>query len=239
MSPTRSGPEAGIAAGACERDNCQPDAVGSVLGRRLLAAPDVSRGRRGEARQGCGTVRVRDADPFFTVPLFISESEGGMGMGKLRNVTREEAERWIELARQHGAVNEKGEIGVGRFKVTGEGDGWIELKFFTPLVAEDYTEDLKRKTPPIMFNRNERGEILIPGRWWADWFEHAAVVPDAPLQTRTAARHLSRHAVIEDVALPADTDTISFEMPDENGHFVIHEALPPGGHVIIRLQRNR
>jgi len=155
----------------------------------------------------------------------------------MRKISQEEAKRWTELARNHGFVNDEGAIALGRFIVEGSSDetGYMIIEFITPCPAGLFGENLQPKTPPIMFDRTATGELIFPGRWWQHMFEelskHAATPPE-----RQTARIASRHVICSDAHLPADTDTISFLAPDEQGNLIVHEALPPGTRVPMEIR---
>jgi hypothetical protein len=153
----------------------------------------------------------------------------------MRNVTQEEAERWIALAEEHGFTNEAGDIALGRFNVESVDGHSITLRVLTPIVAGEYTEGLDRKEPPIMFDRTPSGEIIIPGRWWQHLFEKVADEADLDEETSTAAAALARTSAFGDALLP-DVETISFVVPDESGNPVVHEALPPEGTIRLQLR---
>jgi hypothetical protein len=155
----------------------------------------------------------------------------------MREVTQAEAASWTALAEEHGFTDESGDLEPGRFAVESfEGDT-LTLRTITPIVAGLYTEDLRRKTPPIMFDRTAGGEIVLPGRWWAHMLERLSDgLEDAgDLRAAAGARQLAREASFLDVALPADTDTIAFLAPVDD-ELVVHEALPPNGVIRVRIR---
>jgi hypothetical protein len=151
----------------------------------------------------------------------------------MRKITREEGERWQALAREHGFVNASGDFLLGRFVTETDAHGSLVIRVITPIPASLYTEDLERKTPPIMFDRTPSGEILLPGRLWQSMFECLSEDPAAPSEVRAAATRLAHSIDASDAHLPAATDTISILAPDADGKPVSTEALPPEG--IIRL----
>jgi len=114
-------------------------------------------------------------------------------------------------------------------------EGVITIRFVTPVPAGLYSEDLKPKAPPILFDRRPSGEIILPGRWWQYMFEKLSESDDVPPDVRRTAAIMARSVDVSDGLLPADTDTIEFEAPDDDGDLVLHEALPPGTVVRIRL----
>jgi hypothetical protein len=159
----------------------------------------------------------------------------------LRNVTQAEAKQWIELARKHGHVHEEGGIALGRFIVeTDSAPGTVRLRFATPLAAGHFSgATLEKKTPPIMFDRSPAGEIIIPGRWWQSMFERFSELEgeDVPSDAKATAARAARAVRVDDILMPAETDTIAFRAPDEDGNEVVHEARPPGVVITLRMRR--
>jgi hypothetical protein len=157
----------------------------------------------------------------------------------MRKVTRQEADEWMALARDYGFTNEAGGVLLGRFITEpGEEEGTIRIRFITPVPAGLFTHgDLKKKTPPILFDRTPAGEIIIPSRWWASMLEKLAGTSDLPESIGLTALGASRHLGISDVYLPADTDTISISAPGHDGEPVSTEALTPGCSCLIHLRQ--
>src|SRR5687767_4340961 len=105
----------------------------------------------------------------------------------MRAVTPAEVEAWTQLAAEHGLVNDDGQVALGRFVILDDDPGGITVGLVTPIVAGRYGEQLERKQPPIMFDRTEDGEIILPGRWWQHMFERLA-----EREPSDAARALAR-----------------------------------------------
>ena len=167
--------------------------------------------------------------------------EGGRAIRRMRPVTPEEGEAWRALARQYGFVNEQGDFALGRlifakFGLERVGAARIYVRFITPVPAGLYTEDLQRKSPPILFDRTAEGEVILPGRWWQLNFERLSEDRDAPADVRRRAALLARHARFSDALLPADMETIAILAPDEKGELVPHEAAPPGTQAVILVE---
>ncbi len=154
---------------------------------------------------------------------------------KMRQVTREEANECMSLARTYGFATEDG-FALGRFILEEMGVEEVCLQFVTPLAAGSYTEQLESKTPPIQFDRTPAGEIIIPGRWWAHMFELVSEAADVPEDLRRKSAVLSRRIHVGDVLLPPTTETIRISVPDEEGKMVPTEALPPRTRARIRIQ---
>ena len=153
----------------------------------------------------------------------------------MRRITEAEYECWMAIAREYRLADEGGLV-PGCFVSDGFEDGVIRLRFITPILASLYSEDLQQKSPPIMFDRSPRGEILLPGRWWQLMFEKLSEDDRAPLDVRRSAAIAARVVDVCDALLPGDTDTIEIEVPDRTGNMVPHEALPPGTVARIRLR---
>lgn len=153
----------------------------------------------------------------------------------MRKVTKREADEWMALARQHGFVNEEGQVALGRFQTEPAAGGRIKITFLTPVIAGPDTEDLRPKTPPILFDRTPDGHIILPGRWWQYMFEQLAEDESVPGDIRRTAALAARHVFAEDALLPPDTDTIAMAVPDATGAMVTYEALPPGTVGCINL----
>jgi len=155
----------------------------------------------------------------------------------MRRVTREEAEAWTSLARQYGFMNASGDIALGRYVLEPEaGQTWV--RFITPVVAGLYTErDARPKTPPILFERTEAGEIILPGRWWQRMFEALGGDESVPEDVRRSAAAAASTVLVSDCVLPEDFETISFLAPNDAGEMVVHEALPPGTRIPLMTRR--
>jgi hypothetical protein len=153
----------------------------------------------------------------------------------MRPVTAEEAARWQQLAEEYGCTDEDGNIAMGRFRVKRVDGNTIALQFITPIVAGLHTDELEEKQPPIMFDRTANGEIIIPGRWWQHMFEKLSET-DYDEDIRRTAFSVAHGAVrFHDSHVPSDVETIAFLAPNANGQLVLHEALPPGGTIHMKL----
>jgi hypothetical protein len=157
----------------------------------------------------------------------------------MRNVTEQEAENWLALAREHGFGSSEGRFALGRFIVEGRDAGGLVLSVITPIPAGLRRQSVQAKTPPIMFDRTSAGEIIVPGDWWRLMFEQVTQDERAPAAMRRMAATIAATIVCHDALLPADTDTIEISTPDLEGNVVPHEALPPGTQIRVRLHASR
>jgi hypothetical protein len=159
----------------------------------------------------------------------------------MRPVTERETADWTALARQYGFVDERGDFALGRFvfgrfSLERVGAARMYMRFITPVPAGLYTEELERKTPPILFDRTAEGEVIIPGRWWQRNFERLGEDPQTPGDIRKRAALLARYARFSDAVLPASLETIAILAPDDKGELVPHEAVPPGTEAVILVE---
>ena len=155
----------------------------------------------------------------------------------MRKITRAEADQWTELAQAHGHVSAAGQIALGRYVVDSFEGSMMTLRFVTPVPAGLYSEgDLRRKAPPILFDRQSDGTIVLPGRWWQFMLERVSKSEQVPADLREKAAAIARSLDASDVLLPADTDTIDFLAPDTDGALVPHEALAPGTTIRVRMR---
>ena len=154
----------------------------------------------------------------------------------MREPTQQETDQWIELARQHGFVDEQDKFETGHYTTEDVEGGAIAIRFITPLPADIYTENLEPKSPPIRFCRTPEGQIIIPGRWWANALERLSMDDEYPTDVRQKALRVSRMVDFEDILLPANTDTIEILAPDRNGNLVPHEAIKPDTYFEMSFQ---
>lgn len=141
----------------------------------------------------------------------------------MRQATREEVEEWTELAREHGYVDDEGAIALGRFVTEGQAEGKLKLTFVTPLVASHETDDGEPKEAPYMFDRTPDGGIIMSGRWLVEAM--LAAVP------ASEAWRMTEGVRIPDAVMLGGAETVEMSVGGE-----IHEALPPGGSITIRLR---
>ena len=124
-------------------------------------------------------------------------------------------------------VDEQGKFKHGQCTTEDMEGGAIAIWLITPLPAGLFTENLEPKSPPIRFCRTPGGQIIIPGRWWANALENCSMDEELPLDVRQNAARASRVVDFEDILLPANTDTIDILAPDSDGNLVSHEAIKP------------
>jgi hypothetical protein len=155
----------------------------------------------------------------------------------MRRIQKSEAAAWTALAQSYGFADAAG-IALGRFVMEStEEPGTLCMRFITPVPAGLHSDQtLRKKTPPILFDRDPAGCIILPGRWWAHMFEKLSEDAHVPPDVRQMAQIAARTVVVEDLVLPVDFETIEFLAPDEDGTLVLHEALPPETRIPLVLR---
>jgi hypothetical protein len=139
--------------------------------------------------------------------------------------------QFMELLRAQGLVDEYNNLPMGRCLVLPSQDLDLSLLLVTPCPADQYDENLRRKPSPVRFDRNSCGEIILPGQWFLAKVEELANNPALGEEQRMAALRFSRVAVVEDLILPADMQTLAIGVPNPDGTTSVLEALP-GGYIL-------
>jgi hypothetical protein len=155
----------------------------------------------------------------------------------MRRIRKSEAEAWMALARQYGFADDEGHIALGRYMLEEDESGTLCVRFITPVPAGLHSDTtLAEKTPPILFDRDDAGRIVLPGRWWQRTFEKLSEHEGVPPDVRRTALIASRSVVFEDCHLPSDFETIEFMASDDDGTLVLHEALPPETRISLAMR---
>jgi hypothetical protein len=155
----------------------------------------------------------------------------------MRQITEQEAREWIELAEAYGFYDKDRGLALGRFIVNDADNKSMELRFITPVIASEFSDTLEKKTPPIMFDRTDSGEIILPGRWWQRMFEKVAS-GDHDQKMRGLAHRAARGGlIVADTYVPREVETIQILSANDNGEMVPFEALPPGGTIRLAISR--
>ena len=141
------------------------------------------------------------------------------------------AEQFMELLKAQGLVDEQNSVPLGRCLVLPSQDLDLSLLLVTPCPVDPYDENLWRKPSPVRFDRNAYGEIILPGQWFLAKVEELANNPALDEEQRLAALRFSRVAMVEDIILPADIQTLALPVPNADGTTSVLEALP-GGYIL-------
>src|SRR5215472_11304847 len=140
-------------------------------------------------------------------------------------------DQFIELLRAQGLVDEHNGIPMGRCLLLPSQDRDLSLLLVTPCPVDPYDENLRRKPSPVRFDRNACGEIILPGQWLLTKVEELANNLALGEEQRMAALRFSRVAMVEDIILPAEIQTLALSVPNADGTTTLLEALP-GGYIL-------
>jgi hypothetical protein len=128
-------------------------------------------------------------------------------------------------AERHGF----GKYAFGSVFAEGDRAEHLTIHFHTLVPASYY----KQTAPPILFDRNAAGEIVLPGRWWQDYVAAASRVKDnAPEDLRALAQEL-RSSDMVNASVPARAHTLLIELNDLEGRLVTQEVLWPGTEAFV------
>ncbi len=137
-------------------------------------------------------------------------------------------EQFVELLRAQGLVDEQNNVPLGQCLILPSQALDLSLLMVTPCPVDQYDENLRRKPSPVQFDRNSCGEIILPGRWFLTKVEEMASNPTLGEEQRMAALRFTRVAMVEDIILPAEMQTLALSMPNADGTTTVLEALPAG-----------
>jgi len=140
-------------------------------------------------------------------------------------------DQFMELLRAQGLVDDHNGLPMGRCLVLPSQDGDLSLLLVTPCPVDQYDENLRRKPSPVRFDRNSCGEIILPGQWLLTKVEELANNPALGEEQRMAALRFSRVAMVRDLVLPAEMQTLALSVPNPDGTTTVLEALP-GGYIL-------
>lgn len=141
------------------------------------------------------------------------------------------AEAYIDVLDAQGLLRSPDNaIELGRCVVLPSSAEELSLLLVTPSPVDEYDEELRRKTSPVMFERRPNGDICLPQRWLLTQIEHLADNPLAPEEVQACARMVSLTAVIPGggIIVPHTTDTIALSLSNDDGTETVLEALPGG-----------
>lgn len=141
--------------------------------------------------------------------------------------------QWLAEAERHGF----GKYAFGSvFAEGGDRAEHLTIHFHTLVPASYY----KQTTPPILFDRNAAGEIVLPGRWWQDYVAAASRVKDnAPEDLQALAQELQSSDMVN-ALVPArvdfrasSADVRLVPLHGVEGHLVMQEVLLPGTEAFV------
>jgi hypothetical protein len=136
----------------------------------------------------------------------------------------------MAVMQAQGLTDAHGNVKMGRcLLLPGTASPGLSLLIATPWPAEEHDETLRRKPSPVRFDRNRRGQIVLPGRAILGKLEELADNPTASAVVRTAALTLARRALpLPPIVLPPQAETVALTVSSDNGAERIIEALTAG-----------
>ena len=141
----------------------------------------------------------------------------------------------MTLLHSQGHVNDNGEVSLGRFVLLPSQSPEVSLLLVSPLPADPYDDELRRKPSPIQFGRTENDQIVFPSRMVLTILEELASNPVIPEELQQSFLNFSRCALpFPDFELPPEIETVA--LPTEKHDIV--EALMPGWILHVNLETN-
>ncbi|HSA87729.1 MAG TPA: hypothetical protein VLE46_16260 [Nitrospira sp.] len=138
----------------------------------------------------------------------------------------------MHLLQSQGHVNDNGDVILGRFIVLPSQSPEVSLLLVSPLPADPYDDELRRKPSPIRFARTASDQILFPSRMVLTILEESASNPVIPEELQMSFLNFSRCALpFPDFELPPEIETVA--LPTDKHDIV--EALMPGWILTVNL----
>lgn len=139
----------------------------------------------------------------------------------------------MNLLQSQGHVNEHGDVVLGRFILLPSQSPEVSLLLVSPLPADPYDDELRRKPSPIQFGRTASDQIVFPSRMMLTIIEDLADNPVVPEELQDLFLNFSRCALpFPDIELPPEVETVA--LPTEKLDIV--EALMPGWILTVNLE---
>ncbi|UVT20335.1 MAG: hypothetical protein H8K03_21635 [Nitrospira sp.] len=141
----------------------------------------------------------------------------------------------MNVLKAQGHVNANGDIVAGRFILLPSRSPEVSVLLVSPLPADPYDDELRRKPSPIQFDRTANGQIALPGRTMLTIIEELASNPVVHEELQVLCLNFSRCAPpLQDIVLPPEAETIA--LPTERQDVI--EALVPGCILTLNLETN-
>ncbi len=139
----------------------------------------------------------------------------------------------MNLLHSQGQVNDNGDVILGRFILLPSQSPEISLLLVSPLPADPYDEEIRRKPSPIQFGRTADDRIVFPSRMVLTIIEELASNPVVSEELQMSFLNFSRCALpFPDIELPLDVETVA--LPTDKHDIV--EALMPGWILHVNLE---
>lgn len=138
----------------------------------------------------------------------------------------------MTLLHSQGHVNDRGDVILGRFIVLPSQSPEVSLLLVSPLPADPYDDELRRKPSPIRFGRTADDRIVFPSRTVLTIIEELARNPVLSEEVQVSCLNFSRCALpFPDFELPPEIETVA--LPTDTHDIV--EALMPGWILHVNL----
>ena len=114
---------------------------------------------------------------------------------------------WLQEARELGGVDENNNLKLSGLMVLESIDAATRtatLRLVTPLAAGFYDEELRPKSGPVRFDRDETGAIILPTRLFLAKLEAIRDDPGRADAERALAATACRSWPVGEIRLPAD-----------------------------------
>lgn len=139
----------------------------------------------------------------------------------------------MNLLQSQGHLNANGDVVLGRFILLPSQIPEVSLSLVSPLPADPYDDELRRKPSPIQFSRTASDQIVLPSRTILTIIEELANNPVAPEELQALSLNFSRCAVpFQDIVLPPEAETVALPTEEQD----IIEALVPGFILTVNLE---
>jgi hypothetical protein len=139
----------------------------------------------------------------------------------------------MNLLQSQGHVNDNGDVILGRFILLPSQSPVVSLLLVSPLPADPYDDELRRKPSPIQFGRTASDRIVFPSRMLLTIIEELANNPVLAEDLQILFMNFSSRALpFPDIVLPPEVETVA--LPTEKHDIV--EALMPGCILAVNLR---
>jgi len=139
----------------------------------------------------------------------------------------------MNLLQSQGHLNAYGDVALGRFIVLPSQSPVVSLLLVSPLPADPYDDELRRKPSPIQFGRTASDQIVFPSRMLLTIIEELASNPIVPEELQVLFLNFSRCVLpFPDIVLPPEVETVA--LPTEEQDIV--EALMPGCILTVNVE---
>ncbi len=145
---------------------------------------------------------------------------------------------WVREARALGGIDENNNLRLNGLVVIDSIDiasQTVALRLVTPLKAGLHDEELRPKSAPILFDRDETGMRVIPGRWFLEMLEAIREDPGRSTEERDLAATVLLNGIVEDGRVSAERIRCERVSLPETGEWIEWEILLPPMKFVLRF----